>query len=72
MGIHTLDIEDKDGVVRQYSFHLGTDRRVAREEGWIRAKQKLQGGARSVALRDSDERRAIQIWDFRDLDDAGD
>lgn len=64
---HTLHIEDADGKVRQYGFHLGTIRKDALEHGWDVARSKLDGGAKSVALKFNGE--IVAIWDWRDLED---
>lgn len=63
--VHTLHIEDAKGDVRQYGFHLGTIRKVALEEGEVRALNKLRRGAKSVALKQGG--RLIRMFDFRDL-----
>lgn len=57
--VHTLVIT-KDGVDRQYSFHLGTDRAVALQEGEVRARAKFTKGAERVTLMQGDT--VVRVW----------
>lgn len=63
--VYTLHLEDCDGDVRQYGFHLGTIRDVALTCAEERALWHIRHGARSASLRQ--DGRVVKIWDFRDL-----
>lgn len=63
---HTIQIETSLGEIRQYGFHLGTDRETALVHGRNVAQAKIVKGARTVTLKDGDT--TVAIWDHRDFE----